>query len=588
MKDDVLKLYVSDILAEVLFHQASPMRVEELVTSLPEGLNVTVFAAEKILSGDNRFSATGPRWDLAYRKTDAGRPLGGLLDAILTAYGRPMPRTILIAELVLLGKGTPDTVSLLLQRLTGTGKQLLAAGELVYLSDWLFKRSSGELEGRLFINKLTDDGEFVAIRPKLVKSESKKRTPADTAAAVLKSAGIPLHNRALGLVLDELLGDRFDPADLMEAMCRDAERFLCLNGPRWVEGRRRTEFQQQLAKTRKVKKQVAETPDIVEVLSRSTTVRYKFKNDEVAQILRVLQASRLPMGIDELLADVLQIEPDQRNYANAAKSIEELLDNDMSLLRVARGYYIPRAAIPQWVYALPRPLKPEETAALPRERSPDVVLSLEEIEKDLVERVTDPFYEDVGDKHIVITEQPDTETTLPVLYHHRQCGTAPYRICDRLLFDSSEGVSVVTFVTTEGERMPVWINREIGLLYGLLSWYESNLPASGALMTVRRRPGEHRTYDVIYDGTNDAATYIGRERLEQVLALQKRLQRRRVFLYDVVRELLLMAEKGLIFDQLWAQLNIIRRTTRLQLASILSYYPHFKISEGARWHYTAD
>jgi hypothetical protein len=46
----------------------------------------------------------------------------------------------------------------------------------------------------------------------------------------------------------------------------------------------------------------------------------------------------------------------------------------------------------------------------------------------------------------------------------------------------------------------------------------------------------------------------------------------------------LLGDKGLPFDQLWAQLNFLRRVSRAQLASVLTFYDCFQYGEGARWY----
>jgi hypothetical protein len=90
-------------------------------------------------------------------------------------------------------------------------------------------------------------------------------------------------------------------------------------------------------------------------------------------------------------------------------------------------------------------------------------------------------------------------------------------------------------------------------------------------------------YELACNDDTDPCTYLGRERLAQLLETADRLRRRRAFLLDIVAELLHQSGKGLAFDQLWTQVNIVRRTTRLQVASLLSHYPRFTLAAGGRW-----
>jgi hypothetical protein len=104
-------------------------------------------------------------------------------------------------------------------------------------------------------------------------------------------------------------------------------------------------------------------------------------------------------------------------------------------------------------------------------------------------------------------------------------------------------------------------------------------------LTIRRLPARAGAFALEYNGETDPGTYIGRERFAQVLDLGERLRRRRAFRLEIITELLGQSDKGLPFDQLWAQVNLIVRSTRLQVASILSHYPQFSLA-GGRWMLT--
>jgi hypothetical protein len=280
---------------------------------------------------------------------------------------------------------------------------------------------------------------------------------------------------------------------------------------------------------------------------------------------------------------VVELGPRQRNFVPAAHAVQALLNGDLALMRVGPGRYLSRQALPPWVKTVPEVLMPEVVPLAPRERSLDVALPLERLAPGLAERVMDPFYEDQGETEVSLAEIATSETTLPVLSHHHACGTLKLRQQDQRLYDQPGPVSVVTFVTPEGVSLPIWVNQETRLLYGFLTWFQQTLPPCGALVTIQRDPEDAERYFLLHEGETDPGTYISQARFEQLTALRDRLRRKRPFLVNVVTALLQVSDKGLAFDQLWSQVNVIRRTTRLLLASTLTAYEQFEDTGSGRW-----
>jgi hypothetical protein len=156
------------------------------------------------------------------------------------------------------------------------------------------------------------------------------------------------------------------------------------------------------------------------------------------------------------------------------------------------------------------------------------------------------------------------------------------RARDLQFFHQNVPIMLVTFVTPGGERLPVWINQQTRLLYGFLTWYDAALPPCGALVTIQRDTEDRDVYHLLYKGETDPGTYIGKDRLAQLESLRDRLRRKRPFLVDIIVALLHGNDKGLQFDQLWSQVNVIRRTTRQMVASTLTQYEQF-VESGGRW-----
>ncbi|MEN6302118.1 MAG: hypothetical protein ABFD96_05295 [Armatimonadia bacterium] len=575
VKDRAAAHYLADALADALFSQPGPTRLSTLLTALPEGRPAGAVLAQEVMASDSRFAPCVTRWDLTHRAYMPSRPLGGALEALLDAYGRPMPRALLIAELCLTRTGDPRQNNDLLDRLLLSGRDFGAFDDLIYLTKWLPQTTGRDLDSLLFINGLATDSAFVSLYPKLTMPGLKQRQVLDTAEAVLKLAKIPLPNPGLGLVLLHHHGDKFSAAETLLAMCED-ERFLCLSGPQWLLATAEKAMSRELTKAYNQEEDF--TPpsvDLEAILHAEAGQRLKLDPAVAAQIRDLATCVRTPLDVEEILTDVIHVRPRQKQFVASAQAVDGLLSSEMTLLRVGSGRYLPRLATPQWVRTVPEALVPQQAG--------ERLLPLDELAPGLAGHVTDPFYEDQGEAEVAVGEESVDATRIPVAYHHFQCGTLKLRLQDLHLFDVPGPVSVVSFITPEGDTLPVWVNTETRLLYGLLVWYQQHLPPAGALLEIERNPELVETYHLASDAATDQATYIGKDRLAQLEAIRTRLSRKRATLAEVLAAVLHGVTKGLAFDQLWAQVNVIRRVTRLQVASVLTAEERFEQMDGGRW-----
>lgn len=581
VKDQAVRHYLADALCEALFEQPGPTRLSVLVQALPEDVPCCSALALEIMESDDRFARCVTRWDLAHRASIGTRPFGGALEAILQTYGRPMPRAMLVSELCLSRPGEPPQFDELLKRLLQTGRDFASLDDYLILTRWLPNTAVMDERSQLFVNGLAADERFLAIKDKLRGAALKQRQVLDTAEAVLKAAKDPLPNQALGLILHHHHGDRFSPAETLMAMYYD-ERFLPLSGLNWTLRSQEKTYLRALAGVPCEAEEALAEVDMASVLLTPPSQKIKVDPQQLREAQELAVSSHTPVDIGELVTDVMGLGRRQRNFVPAAHVLENALGSDLQLIRIAPGRYLSRQALPPWVKTVPQTLVPEQVPLAPHEKGRDVLLPLEELAPGLTERVADPFYEDQGEVGISLREEAVAETVIPIACHHYRCGTMRLRAQDRRLYDQLGPIAVVTFVTPLGHRLPIWVNLETRLLYGFLTWYDQALPPCGALVKIQRDPDDRDTYNLLYEDEIDAGTYIGLDRLEQLEALRDRLRRKRAFAVDIVSAVLQGNKKGLAFDQLWAQMNVIRRSTRLLLASTLTVNEQFGESAG-RW-----
>lgn len=206
---------------------------------------------------------------------------------------------------------------------------------------------------------------------------------------------------------------------------------------------------------------------------------------------------------------------------------------------------------------------------------------------------------------------PDVkEVTVSLIYPHLRTGTLPLSGRVRPLFPTAYESPRVRFTLVDGrtkQKMPGWVVREHGYVFGLREWYESNDLMAGSLVRIRRgeEPGEViieaktyrstkdwvRTVIVGTDGGmvfallkqpvsaefNDRMAFAipSMEAVDQ-LWLQDRKRPFEKLVADMIREMSKLAPQGHVHAQeLYSAVNIARRVPPGPLFALLASKPEF-------------
>ncbi|HUG33379.1 MAG TPA: hypothetical protein VMJ90_01315 [Anaerolineales bacterium] len=212
-----------------------------------------------------------------------------------------------------------------------------------------------------------------------------------------------------------------------------------------------------------------------------------------------------------------------------------------------------------------------------------------------------------------VEPKPDTnvkEVTIPLIYPHLRAGTLPVSSRVRSFFPTAYESPRVRFTLVDGrtrERIPAWVVREHGYVYGLREWYKANDLIPGSLVRIRRgeNPGEVIIEARTYRATKDwMRTVIVGADGGVVFALLKQsvsaefndrmafaipsfesvdrlwtLDRKRPFeklVEDLIREMSKLTPQGHVHAQeLYSAVNIIRRAPPAPLLALLVEKPQF-------------
>ncbi len=578
--------YLGDTLYGAILGQAGAVRPPNLVRALPQGMRISVGLIRQVLADDERFVEVAGRFDIADRETIRVRPFGGAVATLLEEFGRPMPEDLMVTGLARLRGGSPKYFCELLDEYIETRDQVLLLAGHVVDADWVLAMEGDDEQAVLFYNDLDHDEDLRELWEECQKKDLRKRDPALTAANILETFNRPIGPRQLAFLTWTYHPQIFDPVEFVtDVLGRDDVTAAC---GQWMSGRLIDALHNELRRLSDAQAGEGEElyeVDIAEVLAAEPPATpYRLDAEDRDNILAVMREAQVPIGIEELVVDLLEIPPDKRKFVAAAHAVRDALEAEASLLRVSPGRYMSREAIPDWVDEVPTPLCPA-----PGEEDEDILLELEALPADLLEAVLDPVYEDVcADVAIEVDDEMmarDT-TQYPLLHHHYAMGTMAIRSIDRELFGGDAPLTMLLMRHGEAGVFPAWLNRELWLLFGLSRWYQRDLPPSGAVFTVARGDAPD-TYTLAWDGKVEEELAPGEERMAQLERKRERVSHRPISVFDLMVELLSERPDGLSFNALWAEMNVVRATTRWQIASLLAYYPCFTESDGA-WTVDTD
>src|SRR5215216_3758552 len=202
------------------------------------------------------------------------------------------------------------------------------------------------------------------------------------------------------------------------------------------------------------------------------------------------------------------------------------------------------------------------------------------------------------------------EVTISLIFPHLRAGTLPLSARVRSLFPTAYESPRVRFTLVDGrtkKKMPGWVVREYGYVFGLREWYKANELMPGSLVRIQRgaQPGEviieARTYRATKDWVrtvivgadggvvfamlkqsvstefNDRMAFAipSFEAVDQ-LWLQERKRPFDKLVADMIREMSKLTPQGHVHAQeLYSGVNIIRRTPPAPLFALLASRPEF-------------
>ena len=584
--------YLEDQAYAALLGFKEPVRSAEIIGAIGTE-KYSAKLIRHVLAASTRFAQIDRRWDLEVRYEDKQRPMERVLMEIIAQYGHPMSVIQIANELSSIYERHADYYELMLERVLADKDKYFSTFDGLYgLHEWLFDINSEAEEDVIFDNDL-DQEEISGLEKTAAKVEW---TADDATAAVgkfLDAAKSPVSNMLISFFFWRAKGESFDPAAMFDELSKNP-KLVWLSDQRWASKKMVGEFNAILTGMadklseeimEEAPASVVEKAEVAEKVAPALSLNISDRDlEEVTQIISQTGEAKMPA----ILESIFEISLRDPIYQVAAEGLSDAMQTDPRLLWVGADRWRMADTVPAYVSEVPSDLAiPKLVFETPEGERLDVELEDEGLEGGLNKEVHNPLVQDVGDQDPITKqdEGPPADSARCILTrHHKLLGTFPLCQIPKTFFPLGPSLIEVTLIDGN-KKGDIWANRDTGLIYDMGKWYAKDMPESGAVFDLIKtdKPDE---FKIVHDAKTDPMMFIAPDRIKELLELGEEAKKGDLTTFDLMTRIVQDHRKGIPFITLFTEINIVRRTTRRLVASVLSsYYAFYQRPKSALWHF---
>jgi hypothetical protein len=601
--DPIVQLFLEDFAVTTLLRHGRPLKTTELVAAA-EGLSLSRAAIHDALAGSTRLVQREREWNLAIRDSRAGmsraerdrQPLEAAVVELLLTIAKPLPLPVIAREVTFLRGAFIANLKDIVAGVLRTARWAIEVAPSTYFHESFLLDAHAPTEELIIrSNGLEDDPDFEDLQtlelPPRIGDVSRD------ALALIRAADRPLSHKQLGYLLWKQSPEHYDPARAAKAVGDRTSFYSFVGG--WVAPL------EQVAALRNYVQAWAEehsgnaatSIDVAALLRQRgamNSVPARLIRDDVIEELKEMsrRTPGHPVSLGTIMIDVLEMDEGDAAFVPTLQSLNDKLRGDTAFLPVGIGRFLLRETIPAHVGEVAEVLRPVQVSVLnPETKEPlDFEMSDEGLEGDAADFVHAPEWGDIGEEAEVkgarIAGELENNVRLVILNHHRRAGVLKLRRMDEEFFGIQGAFTRLGITTETGESLEAWASRDSGLIYGLGEWLEPRTPASGGVV-VFAPDGQNFRLKV---GEPDALTFLDKSRARDLETMRESATY--LSITEILQNILRDYEDGLELPALWAQINMVRRTSKRLMASVLSGYYCFYFKqtgpEQIVWRFDAE
>lgn len=555
----------------------SAVKLGELADKLSDkGIGLSTVRS-LLASNPERFTYHERRWIPAARLNGHGRPFAQAMSLVLEAFGAPMPMTLLIQEIARTRHTEPDQVENIVHRMAESDETFVVSDNFVSLTKWSFVAHDEPFERALELNQVTME-EVEALKTRLGQIDW--RASDAVLQAVQKVSPVKL--KVLGAVAWQALNSN-DPRSIL---IFDAREFYAnaINVPGYIYAPDGTIYPESEAK-KWVNTAVKLADRLAPQVDVDDAAPIDIKGEDAMRMAERVAASEQSVTATRLLEENYEITPSNKTFPDDMSNLMTALKLSDRIVWVGGDRFQKAGIQPDFIYEVPEPFQFVATTAVDEEGELiDVELTDDGLSSSLRKLLSHPLATDVLDEDIMPAPKTMPEQLRLVLKSiHRELGTFPLAQVPTGWLSPDPKIQEAIFIDPAGRELQVWINQDARLMYNLFDWWFEQSVESGAVFTLTKTPRAN-VFDFAWMDQPDPVVYISTQRMEELRNIGSRADEMSTL--DILIEVMGHWPKGADYLTILAEVNVVRRSSRRLVASLLSSYQCFYQRSGSPvWHF---
>jgi hypothetical protein len=569
--------YADSLILNQLTEMESAVKLSELADRLSD-VGLGLASVRSLLASDpDRFAYHERRWIPASRLHSQDRPLAEALATTIRRFGTPIPLNLAATELSRVRRETVQQLTAIIVRMAKTDPVLvLTPNGMLALAEWGFVAIDEPVDRALAINNVTR--EELAAANEATKGVD-WRSP-NAVEDALKMAA-PIRIQVLGAVAYTALN-----GNNKTVLIYDFKKFFAsvLAAPGYVLGP-----QGAIHPISEAKKWINTAIRVADRLAPTIEVEdaapIDIKPDDVARIVQKVVGRENSTTTTKLLEETYEITPANKTFPDDMTNLFKVLAKSPEVTWVGGDRFRKAGTVPDFILEVPEPFHYERSNAVDEEGELiDVELTDDGLSTTLRKLLQHPLATDVLDEDVVPAPKTMPETVRLVLKSiHRELGTFPLCQIPTDWLSSEPSLQELVLLDTSGRELQTWMNTKDRLIYGLIDWWYEQPIENGAVFTLTKtaRPN---VLDFEWLDQPDPVVYISSQRMEELRQISAQSEGRSTL--DLLIQVMNHWPKGADYLTLLAEVNVVRRSTRRLIGSLLSSYQCFYQRSGSPvWHF---
>lgn len=578
-EEQFARSYVDRLILEKLTAMESAVKLGELADKLSdEGIGLSTVRS-LLASNPERFAYHERRWIPAARVVSAGRPFSQAIQLIVEAYNGPMPLDLLVQEIARVRRSDENTVRPIVERMTESDPTFVLSNEMVSLAKWGFVANDEPFARGLALNEVKQE-EVDDVLVKLKGLDFR----ADDAVAKAVALTAPVSLKVLGAAFwNQMNSD--DPRSTLIFSTREfyKKAFQVAGYVYAPDGK--------IYPASETKKWINTAVKLADKLAPQVDVDdaapIEIKPEDAKLMAARISSSPTSLTATKLLEENYEITPSNKTFPDDMANLMAALKGNNNISWVGGDRFQKLGLQPDFINEVPEPFQFSKSSVVDEEGEPvDVELNDDGLSSSLRKLLSHPLATDVLDEDIAPAPKNMPEQLRLVLKSiHRELGTFPLAQIPTGWLDNEPKIQEAIFVDPAGRELQVWINTEARLMYNLFDWWFEQPVESGAVFTLTKTT-KPNVFEFEWMDQPDPIVYISSQRIEELRELGSQAEGKSTL--EILQEVMAHWPKGADYLTIAAEVNVVRRSSRRLVASLLSSYQCFYQRSGSPvWHFDA-